>query len=817
MRRCANITTLAVALALAWALAAGSASAQVEQQVSLAAKEAQARQGRARPLLLEETLEVGLCNDRVALLVGRAGPQAGRLRLWDAVRGRWLIPQASPAINLAGLGRLVLAEAASSGAAQASYQIESFFEPGLGGGYRLEAEFPLEKAAGAQAFVLRAWLANGRSYVVLQLGLRNVAAATYQLKPGFEYLALEHSVFDHGRSSLTAIGESDRFFMQPATLDGEMHEVGVAQGAPLLFAGEPVAGGILAAALDWCEGPMLLRYAGVGGRASLGLYAWDTGPTYPPGAEIWSPRLLLQVAQAEAPAWAFEEYKQLMARLYPPAPVPDWVRYQWDSWYPYGVRVTEAALDRQVGYLSSRLNDLGSWMVVVDLGWYQVGEAAEAGWATPDPAKFPKGLRAVVDRAHARGVKVVVTLSLPVVYGATEAPGLNWLWLPSLVAGNPTWFLPLGDSRYLCDFQNPAFRRYFEDSVVRRLLEESHVDGVKLEGLAGGRLDTLEREGRLAQGEHFASASQTLAIYDAIHGAASACSPSCYLEGGWLNPPAAAPLAHCFRSAEERPAFRGEYPTWGLLEHVDEALAQRIMLGQRPHLGLVMESPGTSVLNRQWLGAAAALGAAVGLSFDLEQLSPQALTEYRGLLNALRPFQGSLRVEGGRFPIDVFGTVCDGSGYVAVVNREDKPVERLVDLSAVVGRAAEATCVYDVERGQFLLTRGGLNLRLEPNSLRLLITRTQPGMMWTSSATKVIEGNRGLAVWAWGPASVPGVLKLYCPALRSVVVGGQEVFASGIPPAWQGKLRYDYSTGVLTITYEHQGRQRFNIGLQPLQ
>ena len=264
----------------------------------------------------------------------------------------------------------------------------------------------------------------------------------------------------------------------------------------------------------------------------------------------------------------------------------------------------------------------------------------------------------------------------------------------------------------------------------------------------------------------------------------------------------------------ERPAFRGDYPTWGLLEHVEQGLAQLIMLGQRPHLGMVFQSPNGSVINRQWLCAAAALRAEVGVSFDLQQLSPEALAEYRALLNVLRPFRGSLRLEGGLFPVEVFGTVYEGTGCVAIINRADKPVERLVDLTAVVGRAAEATCVYDVQRGQFLLTRGGVRLRLDPNSVRLLITRTQPGLMWSTSATKVIEGNRGLAVWVWGPPSVPGMVRLYCPALRSVVVERQELFAGGIPPAWQGRLRYDYATGVLTINYEHKGRQRFNIGLQ---
>ena len=665
--------------------------------------------------------------------------------------------------------------------------------------------------------VLRAWLTNGRSYILLQLGLKNLGAQTYQLEPGFEYLALEETTLDPHSTPLFATGQAEAFILEPLLLDGQTHQVDGLQGTPLLLSGEHPQGGVIAAVLDWCQGPMRLLYSARGQLLSLGLCAWDTGPTYAVGSQLWSPRLFLQIAQASAPAWAFEEYKQLTAHLYPPASPPDWLRYQWDSWYPYGLRLTETALKRQIVYLSNNLGDLGQWHVVLDLGWYLTGDDPQAGWGTPDPAKFPSGLRALVDFAHQHGVKVVVTLSLPVVYGATETPSLNWLWLPQLVSDNPTWFLPLGGDRYLCNFHAPGFRGYLRESVLQRLLKECGVDGVKLEGLAGGRLESLDRETRARYASDFPSASQTLDIYDTVYSATTDLRPSSYVEGGWVNPPAAAPFAHCFRTAEERPTFRGDYPTWGLLEHVDQALAQLTMLGQRPHLGLVFEAPNTSLISRRWLAASAALASEVGLSFDLEQLSPEALAEYRALLNNLHPFQGTLRLAGGRFPLDVFGTVLNGTGYLAIVNREDKPVDRLVDLTPLVGRAAEATCVYDVQQGQFLLTTGGVTLRLEPNSLRFLITRTQPGLIWSTSAVKVIEGNRGLAVWAWGPASVPGLVRLYCPALRSVVIDGQELFAGGIPPAWQNRLTYDYATGVLSINYQHKGRQRFNIGLQPLQ
>ena len=125
------VAGLLVALAFACCLLPPLAYAQIEQELALAAAEAQARQGRARPLLFDQTLEVGLGNDRLALLIGRGGARAGRMRLWDAARQRWLIPTASPALNLAHLGRLALPDLVQPGA-PANYQVESFFEPALG-------------------------------------------------------------------------------------------------------------------------------------------------------------------------------------------------------------------------------------------------------------------------------------------------------------------------------------------------------------------------------------------------------------------------------------------------------------------------------------------------------------------------------------------------------------------------------------------------------------------------------------------------------------------------------------------------------------
>ena len=80
----------------------------------------------------------------------------------------------------------------------------------------------------------------------------------------------------------------------------------------------------------------------------------------------------------------------------------------YNTWYPYGTRIDEPTMLDEI----DRTASLGVELFVLDAGWYPGAgtlgfsdfETGLGTWAV-DPQRFPSGLRALADRAHARGIK----------------------------------------------------------------------------------------------------------------------------------------------------------------------------------------------------------------------------------------------------------------------------------------------------------------------------------------------------------------------------------------------------------------------------
>ncbi len=100
------------------------------------------------------------------------------------------------------------------------------------------------------------------------------------------------------------------------------------------------------------------------------------------------------------------------------------------------------------------------WM---DAGWYPCdGQWSKTGTWEPDSKRFPRGLRAVCDHAHARGMKTLVWFEPERVHPDT------WLWKE-----RPQWLLSSQKSNYrLLDLGNPAALKWLINHVVRTIREQ---------------------------------------------------------------------------------------------------------------------------------------------------------------------------------------------------------------------------------------------------------------------------------------------------------------------------------------------------------
>ncbi|MFI1294281.1 alpha-galactosidase D [Streptomyces sp. NPDC020792] len=154
--------------------------------------------------------------------------------------------------------------------------------------------------------------------------------------------------------------------------------------------------------------------------------------------------------------------------------------------------LTEANVLKQTDALAATLKKYGYNHVNIDAGWWMdnnwTTEFDQYGRQTPDPVRFPHGMKSVADHIHSKGLKAGIYLPVGLEKGAygdgrvpiRNAPGCTTadIVYPDLRTTNG-W-----DSAYKLDFDNPCAQRYIDSQA--QMLADWGYDFLKLDGVGPG-------------------------------------------------------------------------------------------------------------------------------------------------------------------------------------------------------------------------------------------------------------------------------------------------------------------------------------------
>lgn len=160
-----------------------------------------------------------------------------------------------------------------------------------------------------------------------------------------------------------------------------------------------------------------------------------------------------------------------------------------DGDYSY---LTEANVLKQTDALAAKLKNYGYEYVNIDAGWWMDKNWKpgfdEYGRQTPDPVRFPHGMKPVVDHIHSKGLKAGIYLPVGLekgAYGDGKVPVRS-------AAGCTTADIVYSDLRttngwdsaYKIDFSNPCAQKYI-DSQAQQFADWGY-DFLKLDGVGPG-------------------------------------------------------------------------------------------------------------------------------------------------------------------------------------------------------------------------------------------------------------------------------------------------------------------------------------------
>lgn len=770
-----------------------------------------------------------LWNERLVVELGLEGAYYGKLSLLDLNSSRMTIDEASPVVRIAP-GKTLSLDRDSS---PISYAFLDVNDPVFGRGKALEARYAITEASLEMGLEMRIEISlfDGAPYALYQMflsgpGLEQVGGDSS--KPiHFKFFSIDSGEFYLG-DKLDYVTDYSRIRFGVIQDDDVIRDEAVGFGKPIFLRDRTAQRGLILAVVDETRSPSEFQVVTGFGRVLSGMglttQAMSKGDE---GANLAvSPRLYLEPTDEDGVPGAFGNFRRIMGELYPSARLPEWVKYQWLSWYVYYMDQNEEAIRSQIDYIAQNLNDLGTWNVLVDAGWYVAEGREDSDWRNVDTDKFPSGLRALVDYAHSKGIKVVLYFSSPYL-DSREYEG-DWLGLKGLIENHPEWLLLIGEDNerksFVYDFSNPDFQEYMR-AVLRDFFVEYDVDGIKVDGLGNSEGAILERDRLNAFGMVDEVVGQTMDIYRFIYENAQSLKDDVYIESGWLTPVFANSFSHTFRYGDERDSFSGLYPFPGLIEHVDYAAFQKAALEQRPNMGAIRGEPGLSVVNLWWLQASLALGTQSVLSFDLNELTAPLLSEYRALLTHYNAFRGDTRfgdgfeARGESFGPNSFATVTEPYTYLGVINRDDEDRQMTLRLEDFGIQPGSTYVALDVATGRYLMTDGMIDVRLPASSFRLFILRSSPGIIWTNSSFIETTGGRPLTTSGRsllqfdvsGPATIDGFAEVFVPRPSAVRIDGRELAPAVILQADADHYTYEVNTGILKLKYSHDLPHRITI------
>ena len=240
------------------------------------------------------------------------------------------------------------------------------------------------------------------------------------------------------------------------------------------FALNHANGTVLSASVAW-SGNWVFRFEPLnagGYRISGGLHDWEFAKTLQPGEQLTTPRVVLALGHD------LNDVSQQYARAgrsywYPKNGLSRSLPTEWNQWWGYeDIDINDGVFMANVDAAA----EMGLELCTLDAGWFGPSDAGtewhklRGDWHLVNSERFPRGLRALSDDVHQRGLKFGLWC---------EIEGLG---SDAAVAQERPELVALRDSArlgYVC-LGSPAAREWaFE--TLSRLIRENNADWIKLD------------------------------------------------------------------------------------------------------------------------------------------------------------------------------------------------------------------------------------------------------------------------------------------------------------------------------------------------